>query len=97
VVAIGPCIGPCCFEVGADVAEKIAQESSAAVVHRKDSGVVTVDLRLAVRTQLEALGVDPSQVDDVDGCTKHQGGLFHSFRRDGIQSGRMLGAIRTNR
>ena len=94
VAAIGPCIGPCCFEVGRDVADQIARAAPGArVVATERSEKVYVDLRAAVRTQLAAVGVDPARIDDVPGCTKHEAGRFHSFRRDGAQSGRMLAAI----
>jgi YfiH family protein len=88
VAAIGPCIGACCFEVGADVAREIG------FVDRWHDGKAYVDLRAAVRAQLRALGLDDARVEDVAGCTKHEPQRFHSFRRDGPNSGRMLGAIR---
>ena len=104
VAAIGPCIGPCCFEVGVDVAESIARASlaSGVVVRREgqegqEEGKAFVDLRAAVRAQLAALGVDLARVDDVGGCTKHEPTRFHSFRRDGANSGRMLAAIAARR
>jgi YfiH family protein len=85
VAAIGPCIGPCCFEVGRDVGAQIG------FVVREEGGKAFVDLRAAVRAQLVALGVD--RIEDVPGCTKHEPDRFHSFRRDGANSGRMLAAI----
>jgi len=87
VAAIGPCIGACCFEVGLEVAEQVGF-----VVHRRGDKAY-VDLRAAVRAQLEALGVERRRIEDVAGCTRHEPELFHSFRRDGAQSGRMLAAI----
>jgi YfiH family protein len=85
VAAVGPCIGPCCFEVGREVGVQIGH------VTREVGDKAFVDLRAAVRAQLATLGV--MRVDDVPGCTKHQPELFHSFRRDGADSGRMLAAI----
>jgi purine-nucleoside/S-methyl-5'-thioadenosine phosphorylase / adenosine deaminase len=87
VAAIGPCIGGCCFEVGEDVAARIG------FVVRRQGDKAFVDLRAAVRAQLRALGVDDARIDDVPGCTKHEPDRFHSFRRDGANSGRMLAAI----
>jgi YfiH family protein len=102
VAAIGPCIGACCFEVGRDVAEQIALAAPGArvVVPRAPDGAARddktyVDLRAAVRAQLVAAGVETDRIEDVPGCTKHEGGRFHSFRRDGAHSGRMLAAIAT--
>jgi YfiH family protein len=89
LAAIGPCIGACCFEVGADVADRIG------FVTRRAGDKAYVDLRAAVRAQLRALGLTDDAIDDVPGCTKHEPDRFHSFRRDGANSGRMLAAIAT--
>jgi len=87
VAAIGPCIGACCFEVGRDVGEKLG------FVVREEGDKAYVDLRAAVRAQLRALGLADARIEDVAGCTKHEPERFHSFRRDGANSGRMLAAI----
>jgi YfiH family protein len=98
VAAIGPCIGSCCFEVGRDVAEQIARASHGARVVAAERGdKAYVDLRAAVRAQLVAAGVSDARIDDVPGCTKHETARFHSFRRDGGSSGRMLAAIAARR
>jgi polyphenol oxidase len=95
LAAIGPCIGGCCFEVHRSVAEAIAGASGgAAVVARWDGDKAWVDLRAAVRAQLTALDSKNVRIEDVAGCTKHEPSRFHSFRRDGDRSGRMLAAIR---
>jgi YfiH family protein len=91
VAAIGPCIGPCCFEVGLEVAEAVGH----AVRREEERGKAFVDLRAAVRAQLRALGLDDARIEDVPGCTRHEAERFHSFRRDGKDSGRMLAAIAT--
>jgi copper oxidase (laccase) domain-containing protein len=87
VAAIGPCIGACCFEVGRDVAAKIG------FVVREERDKAYVDLRAAVRAQLRSLGLPDAAIDDVAGCTRHEAERFHSFRRDGARSGRLLSAI----
>lgn len=69
-------------------------------VLRSDLGVAGkphVDLRVAVRAQLVALGLEPRRIEDVPGCTKHEAARFHSYRRDGADSGRMLAAVVTKR
>jgi len=93
IAAVGPCIGPCCFEVGDEVAAEIAGASSAAVVVRPGpgGGRPRVDLRAAVAGQLQGIGA--RAVEHVGGCTRCEGGRFHSYRRDGKASGRMLAAI----
>jgi YfiH family protein len=87
VAAIGPCIGACCFEVGREVADQLGH------VVREEGEKAYVDLRAAVRAQLRSLGLDDASIADVPGCTKHEPERFHSFRRDGANSGRMLAAI----
>ncbi|HXN31390.1 MAG TPA: polyphenol oxidase family protein [Polyangiaceae bacterium] len=96
--AIGPCIGACCFEVGRDVGAQIAEAcGKGQVIVWGAQDKVYVDLRAAVRAQLRALGVSDAHIEDVPGCTKHEAARFHSYRRDGAGSGRMLAAIATRR
>jgi YfiH family protein len=96
IAAIGPCIGGCCFEVGQDVAASVVRSSPGATVLADDRGdKCRVDLRAAVRAQLLAAGVSAGRIDDVPGCTRHEADRFHSFRRDGASSGRMLAVIKT--
>lgn len=94
IAAVGPHIERCCFEVGPDVAAQLAAASSlgdAAVI--AGSGKPHVDLRRVVHAQLEAEGIAPEAIDDVAGCTVGDRDRFHSFRRDGKVSGRLLSAI----
>jgi YfiH family protein len=100
VAAIGPCIGPCCFEVGLDVAERIVQATDAGVVARiaQAEEKAYVDLRRAVRIQLVALGLADGSVDDVpgrgpEGCTRCDATRFYSYRRDADASGRLIGVV----
>lgn len=86
LAAVGPSIGPCCFEVGADVAARIGDR----FVVRREGDKAYVDLRAAVRAQLEPLGI---AVEDVAGCTRCEPDRFHSYRRDGDASGRLVGVI----
>ena len=99
VAAVGPHIERCCFEVGEDVALDLARCSAAGEAPVLEGPAVEagappkkrVDLRRIVRAQLEALGV--GAIDDVRGCTYCDAERFHSFRRDGQRSGRLLSAI----
>ncbi len=87
-VWIGPSAGPCCYEVGPDVAALFHGET---VV--RNGSRTTLDLAAENRRQLDLAGVPPDHVE-VDGrCSICGSDLFHSFRRDGERSGRMLAAI----
>jgi YfiH family protein len=96
VAAIGPHIQACCFEVGDDVAASLAASSPAgtSAVIAGAGGKPRVDLRRVVRAQLEAAGLAPDRIDDVHGCTFCEPERFHSYRRGGPRSGRLLSAIR---
>jgi YfiH family protein len=94
VAAIGPHIASCCFEVGDDVARALAECSSAGegAVLRGDAKP-RVDLRRILRAQLQEARLAAACIDDVPGCTVCEPARFHSYRRDGARSGRMLSAI----
>jgi YfiH family protein len=93
LAAIGPHIERCCFEVGPEVADQIA----AACGLERESVVDRsrprphVDLRAVIDAQLREEGVD--RVDHVTGCTMCDVERFHTYRRDGPISGRMLAVI----
>ena len=82
LAAIGPGIGPCCYEVGIEVARQFGLEHAG-----------RVDLAAANRSQLIAAGVADSHIETTGGCTKCDAGQFHSFRRDRDQAGRMISFV----
>jgi YfiH family protein len=83
---IGPAIGPCCYETGPDVAAQVAAASHPAVVTAGPNGRPHLDLRLAVRRQLQAAGV--SRIETLMLCTRCEAGILHSYRREGKAAGR---------
>lgn len=91
VAAIGPGIGACCYEVGAQVVEAFAGSVSAVFGAGREWH--HLNLRLTNRRQLEAAGVDVDRICDVDECTACLPDQYHSFRRDGAASGRMISYI----
>ncbi len=86
-VLIGPGIGPCCYEVGPDV----AAEFDGAVSRRE--GRVCLDLVTANRTQLADAGVPEAQIHAAEMCTGCIAEQFYSYRREGAQAGRMLAVV----
>lgn len=78
---IGPAIGPCCYEVGEELAAPAREAFGADVV--RDS---KLDLWTSVERALRAAGCE--HVDRVDTCTSCDAGRFFSHRRDRGQTGR---------
>ena len=95
---IGPHIGPCCFEVHGDVAERFNQAfpGFAGVRKAREEGKYFVDLAKALAWQLFEEGVEPEKVNVAHLCTCCNPALFHSFRRDGMQGGAMASFLQLN-
>jgi len=81
--AIGPGIGPCCFEVGPEVAVQFGEPFQRA----------RVDLERANRRQLVDAGIAPERIYTLGLCTFCLADQFHSFRRDREKAGRMISVI----
>ncbi len=91
--AIGPAIGPCCFEVDGDVPDRFAAAFGAAVVRRVEGRAKPfLDLAACVRQSLEQSGVPRGQVDALGACTSCDA-RFYSHRRDQGRTGRHLSFI----
>ena len=79
--AIGPSIGPCCYEVGEEVASPFREAFGEDVV--RDGNL---DLWTSAERALRAAGVE--QVDRADLCTSCHEERFFSHRRDHGKTGR---------
>jgi YfiH family protein len=91
--AVGPAIGPCCYEVDAPVVEAFAAWPwRRAVFSAAHEGRWMLDLWDANRRQLLEAGVPAGSVSVAGLCTSCHPGLFFSHRRDG-RTGRMAGLI----
>jgi copper oxidase (laccase) domain-containing protein len=77
---VGPAIGPCCYEVGDEVAEPFRTRFGADVVRGR-----MLDLWTSGERALRAAGV--AEVERVDLCTACNPDLFFSHRRDGKPRG----------
>jgi len=96
-VAIGPCIGACCFEVGPEVSAAFL----AADAQARDNGCIVagkrkehIDLRRVQRLQLESAGVPAGNIDVSPDCTHcDPDNRFFSFRKGGRATGQMVGFV----
>jgi polyphenol oxidase len=99
-IALGPAIGPCCFEVGAEVVAAFialfpdACDRGVAVPSPRGApGKSNVDLKAANRLLLERADVSPDAIDAGPECTYCDRARFFSFRRDGSATGQQMGAL----
>jgi purine-nucleoside/S-methyl-5'-thioadenosine phosphorylase / adenosine deaminase len=83
--AIGPGIGPCCYEVGDEVLEAFESLGPGIADGRM------LDLREVARRLLERAGVE--RIESSDLCTSCNPELFFSHRRDGERTGRQAGLV----
>jgi len=85
---IGPGIGPCCFEVGPEVAARFDPASL-----RPGRGERPhIDLPHAAREQLIAAGLAPDAIRDGAPCTRCRSERYFSARAD-EPTGRMVGFV----
>jgi polyphenol oxidase len=82
--AVGPGIGPCCYEVGPEVLQPFEGIDGAA-----DGRML--DLRAVISHKLSGAGVE--QVEHLDHCTSCRPELYFSHRRDDGVTGRQAGLV----
>ncbi len=86
---IGPSAGVCCYEVGDDVASKFEEKY---IVHRNNNKQY-LDLKLFNKDLMLINGIDECRIEISEYCTICNPDLFHSYRRERNNSGRMMGII----
>jgi YfiH family protein len=83
--ALGPSIGPCCFEIERELAERFTAEIPDARRFRREgrTGKAYLDLRAIVREQLIAAGVTPGAIESFGPCTRCAADRYFSRRAAG--------------
>jgi polyphenol oxidase len=99
IAALGPSIGPCCYQVGPELLDAFREVGhTAAALDRwfvPDAGDrLRLDVGWANVDQLLAAGVPPGRVHRCGLCTASHPEAFFSYRVEGPRAGRMVGAIR---
>ena len=88
---IGPAAGECCYEIGAETANRFKKS-----ILMERNRRLYLNLKEGVRLQLLDECVRPMNIEMRLECTICNT-MFHSYRRDGKRSGRMMAIIgRTN-
>jgi len=99
LAAIGPAIGPCCFEVGPEVLARFREvwsHTPELVSNPQPDGRVHLDLSLANRLQLHDAGLPADSIQDCRLCTICHNNMFFSYRAEkGAENpvGRLMGVI----
>jgi YfiH family protein len=95
LAALGPSIGPCCYEVGGQVLEPLQElyPHGAGVARLKQDGKGMLDLVELNRRQLLEIGLRDENLYAVGLCTYCHADLFSSYRREGKGTAGMLSGI----
>ncbi len=84
-VAMGPSIGPCCYEVGREVVEQIEVNWPEALrdAWRPEGAKGRLDLKAINEAQLDGAGVPRSHIQRIGPCTACNVEDFFSYRKEG--------------
>ena len=95
LAAVGPAIGPCCYEVDAPVMEAFKKGASGwdLFAVARGEGRWGLDLAAANRRQLAESGLPEGNIFVADQCVSCNQELFFSYRRDNGDTGRQMGFI----
>ena len=97
--ALGPSIGPCCYEVGPELidafrAAGVDEPAIARWFTRLASGSLRLDVGAANVDQIAAAGVPRARIHAANLCTRTHVDTFDSFRADGARAGRMAALVK---
>jgi copper oxidase (laccase) domain-containing protein len=87
LVAIGPAIRACCYEVGQEFADRFGR-----FVHTR-KGRLTCDLIGVATEQFRQAGIRAEHLFDSGHCTGCERGEWFSLRREGQAAGRLTSLI----
>lgn len=93
--ALGPCIGPCCYEVDGPV-KKAFEEAGFAwdiISSPQGEGKWFLNLPRANSMQLERAGISPQNLETLNLCTSCRAEEFYSYRGGDRARGRQLNFI----
>jgi len=95
IAGLGPCIGPCCYQVGSEVIELVKAKFNPwqGLLRLQGDNSVHFDLWEANRRQLAELGVE--EIEMIELCTACRTDEFFSHRAEGGRTGRFAVVLGT--
>lgn len=93
--AIGPAIGPCCYQVDAPVATALSAgwDTATFLTPCREEGRWMLDLAAANRLQLLERGLSPGNVSTAGSCTACRRDRFFSHRGEAGRTGRLINLL----
>ena len=95
LIGFGPSIGPCCYEVNADIRGSFLSQNKAfaQAFSGSRSGHYRFDLKMLNYIQLSECGIPEGNIINNNLCTACERELFYSHRRDNGLTGRMAALL----
>ena len=96
ICGISPSAGPCCYQVGAEVAEQftaLAARHGAELVRPDGSGKFLLNIWLANALMLQEAGVPAENISCAESCTICHADIFHSHRASGGHRGSLAAVM----
>jgi YfiH family protein len=96
LVAVGPGIQACCFQVGPEVAQPFYEQYDGGSLIMPMHGVADkylLDMERALEIQCIEAGIDTENCYSSGACTRCNPDEFFSFRAEGALTGRMMAVI----
>ena len=90
LAALGPSIGPCCYEVSVELGESFAAAGLPVAKPASGEQRPHLDLRDANRVLLERAGLMAAAIRQVGPCTRCAADRYHSFRAEPEAVGRQV-------
>lgn len=87
---LGPSIGKCCFDIGSDVAQYFSKEN----LFSEKGSKFKFDLKNEIFSELINLGLAVKNIYLDTHCTFCDKEKFFSYRREGVDSGRMVAIMK---
>lgn len=93
LVALGPSIRSCCYQVGHEVVKAVSKATGEGEYVIGTGATCHLDLATANKLQAVSCGVRPEHVWTSDDCTSCLPEKYYSYRRDRVYSGKQFGFI----